>query len=229
MDRLWLGVALLAIFVIGLVRIIRKLTRLSKAEDFAREFTEQLGIYCSSAGTDVEKYVWLIHRSNKMQNQLGSGGIVAAYRPPFANYQYKNYPIILNILPELRRAFNDDLLSRGDLPHNYASLLQDTLVRHIGSLSDRRDSLMRSLRNPLIWLRGGIRALMTLPLSILASVGILSENFVVRMTESKPFRWLSGFVGLVGFVSAIMSIAIGWSDFSQLAVALWERFLSQRH
>jgi len=119
-------------FVLGFVRIMRRLARLTDMEDFANEYLEKLGKFYTRSDKDSETYSWLIHRSKKMQNQLGSQGILVAFQLLIAKYQYKNYSIILNILPELHITINDRVFSRGDLPHSYAKLLQETLVCHIG-------------------------------------------------------------------------------------------------
>lgn len=88
MDRLWLALALLMPCVLGLLRLIGDLRSVSDKQTFAVEFLEKLRAYFESGGENGEAYGWLIHRSNRMQNQLGSGGILAAFRPAFANYQY---------------------------------------------------------------------------------------------------------------------------------------------
>jgi hypothetical protein len=193
-------------------------------EDFASEFMERLRSYLESSGKDTEAYGWLIHRSNKMQIQLGPEGVLAAYKPPFANFQYQNYPVVLNLLPELRRALEDNILSGQHYSHQYGMLLQETLIRHGGSLHDRAETLARSLKNPLAWLREGVRAMVALPLSVLAWVGLLSEATVGRITGSKIFRVLSGFAAIIGFVSAVMGIALGWEAFVQFAAGWWKRF-----
>jgi hypothetical protein len=103
-------------------------------------------------------------------------------------------------------------------------MLQETLVRHLGTLSDRRELLARSIKNPIIWLREGVRALIALPLSILGWLGVLSERAVGRITGSKIFGGLSGLAGAVGFVSAVMGVVLGWDKFAQLVTVWWKGF-----
>lgn len=212
-------------FLIGLAMLIRRGVQLSEREAFANEFADKLLSYIKSGGQDGVAYGWLVHRSNKMQIQLGSDGIMALYRPPYATQQYRNFPILLNILPELRRTFGDEVLSRGDLSHQYSMLLNETLTRHAGTLSDLREDLTRSIKNPIIWLREGVRALIALPLSLLGWLGVLSEMTISRMTGSKFFEGLSGLAAVVGFASAVMGIAVGWHEFVQLVTAWWRKFL----
>jgi len=224
MDRIWIGVALLLPFIIGLVKLARAGSRLSEMEAFADEFGTKLGSYIKNRGEDRESYVWLVHRSNKMQGQLGSDGVFVMYRPPGANVQYRNYQIVVNVLPELRRTFEDKLVSGGSLPRDYAAMLQDMMVRHLGTLSDRRELLARSIKNPFIWLREGVRTIIALPVSILGWLGVVSEDTVGRITGGKIFRVVSGIASFVGFVGAVMGIVLGWNEFAPLVVVWWRKF-----
>jgi hypothetical protein len=157
-----------------------------------------------------------------MQTQLGISGICASYRPPYANFQYSNYPIILNMLPELRNALNDSVLSNSQLVHQYSMALQDTLIRHLGSLHDLGEVNNHALRNPVIWLREGVRVITALPLTLLGWLGALSETTVTRLTSGRFFKTISSFAALVGFVSAVMGVVLGWEQFTQMVLGLIE-------
>jgi len=184
---------------------------------------EHLKTYIQSRGNDYESYGWLVHRSNKMQMQLGASGIYASYRPPYANFQYSNYPIILNMLPDLRNAFDDSILSGSSIVHQYSMALQDTLIRHLGSLHDLDELNDKALRNPVIWLREGVRVITALPLTLLGWLGALSETTVTRLTSGRFFKGVSAFAALVGFVSAVMGVALGWEQFTQIVLDLWPK------
>ena len=82
MDRIWLALILLSPFVIGLTKLLRLGMRLTDQETFAEEFGKTRHRYIESAGADGGAYGWLIHRSSKIQVQMGSTGIMAIYRPP---------------------------------------------------------------------------------------------------------------------------------------------------
>lgn len=117
------------------------------------------------------------------------------------------------MLPELRKTLEDDVLSRGDLSHQYATSIQEAIVRYAGVLEDREDEFTKSIRNPVIWFREGVRMIVGLPLSLLGWLGALSEKSVSTLTSSKVFRIFSALVGIVGFVSAVMGIVLGWEQF----------------
>lgn len=221
MERLLIAVVFLAVFVVGFIHLFRSKTVISEELKLAQDFLEKLRGYIDSRGEDAEAYIWMVHRSDKMQTQLGSGGIFAAYRPPFANYQYKHYPVVLNMLPDLRNALAERFGGGSDLANQYGATLGDTLVRHVGVLDDRGADMAKLLRNPIIWFREGVRILIGLPVSLLGWLGILSVWSVSRIIGGQVFGLLSGLVGLIGFISAIMGIILGWNEFVRIALSLW--------
>lgn len=220
-DRLIIVVVVVATCGLGLGRILREKKRISDKCTLAVEYMEHLRTYTQSRGNDYESYGWLMHRSNKMQMQLGASGIYSSYRPPYANFQYSNYPIILNILPDLRNALEDSILSDSPVVHQYSRALQDALVRHLGSLHDHDELNNKALHNPVIWIREGVRVITALPLTLLGWLGALSEATVVRLTSGRFFKGISAFAATVGFVSAVMGVALGWEQFTKMAMALW--------
>jgi len=214
MDRLViLGVAVI-LAVVGLLRIGKGHKRLAERIDFANEFLGKLAEYCESRGKDYSAYTWLIDRSNRMQLQMGSEGIYAWYTPAFQNYQIRNYPIILNELPALRKEFEDEWGT--DLARDHVNTLSETMVRHIGILKDTQKEDEVLLRNPLLWLREGVRAVVALPLSVMAWFGVMSEGSLARLTATPVFRALAALACLLGFVSVVMNILLGWEKFVDL-------------
>lgn len=220
MDKFWLAIALVLPFIVGLVSLFLRLTRIAKEEEFADEYHRKLSDYVSSRGQDTEAYGWLVHRVNKMQAQLGNEGVFAAYRPPASNHLIRNYPALLNMLPELRRWLGDWSVS-DRLANEYAGTLEDLLVRHIGSLSDRHEAVANSIRNPVTWLRDGMRVVIALPVTVLGWLGIIRTGTVYRITGSRIFGVLSGITGLVGFVAAVAGLAVDWDRIVQLASSAW--------
>ena len=222
-DRIVILVFVLATCGLGLLRIFKEKNRISDCCTLAVEFMEHLKAYVRSRGSDLESYGWLMHRSNKMQSQLGLSGIYASYRPPYANFQYSNYPIVLNMLPDLRHALDDSILSNSPIVHQYSMALQDTLVRHLGSLHDQDERNNRALRNPVVWLREGVRVVVALPLTMLGWLGAIGESTVSRLLSSRIFKAVSAFVAVVGFISAVMGITLGWDQFIQMVLAWFHK------
>ncbi|WP_297809525.1 hypothetical protein [uncultured Methylophaga sp.] len=167
----------------------------------------------------MEDYDWMLHRSNKMQYNLGHAGIYGSYRPPYQNVVYSNYPIILNMLPDLRNALNDQVLS-GDVASQYAHALREVLIRHIGETEDRINYLVDEIMNPLKWFREGVKEVVSIPVYLLSALGILSKPLASNMLSSSLFSVLSGVVALISFLSALVTIGLGWEQFSQKIIAL---------
>lgn len=216
MDRLYLVSAIICICIIGFLRVKHYCNYLSDVKTFAIAFLDKLRTYLSSNGSDVGTYNWLTLKSNKMQNQLGSAGIMAAYKPPFANFQYTNYPIILNMLPELRNALSDSYVMTR-LADQYAATIQEIVIRHIGSIEEIEEFNRNKLNNPIIWFREGVQLFISSPLYAAFWLGVIKEPVIDRLTGNIIFKIISTFVTLVGFVGSIITIVIGWDQFLSMA------------
>lgn len=214
MDRLIAGSIILIVGVIGFVYIFQKAKHIAEKRQLAHDFLNKLNIYLNSQGRDYNTYIWLIQRSVKVQSDMGSFGILHAFRPPYANYMYQNYPAILNILPEIRKEFDDDSYLRNTRAlHEYGSLLNESLLRYIGALDDMFKSARGDLRNPFIWLREGFQQILLLPLTLLHWLGVMGNVLVDTIAKNRLFKILAGIVALLGVLSAIMTIVIGWEPF----------------
>ena len=223
MQRLLIGAAFVPLCLIGLVRLIRLRQTISERRRFADEFLDRLGRYVQSEGQDGEAYVWMTERSNKMQVDLGRGGVLAAYSPPFSNVQYTHYPVVLNMLPDLRYAFDNQRLSSNRMVRQYSMILSETLWRHLGTLDEATADAVREIRNPVVWFREGVRMILTIPIELLGWLGAVSQGTVVRLARSRPVTFLTTVVGIVSFSSAIMGIVVGWDDFGRIVLETWRR------
>lgn len=223
-DRVIPILTLASILSLGLLSLVRCKSRICNEIGFSEEFLNKLTVYVESNGYDYEAYGWLTRRSSKMQEILGSYGVYASYRPPYAGFLFHDYPVIINMLPELRKTLECNILSRGDLARQYAVSLQETILRYIGVLEDRNNELFRCIRNPAAGFREGVRIIMALPLSILEWLGALSDKTVSEIISSRVFKLLAGFISLVSFVSAVIGIVLGWNQFLSILTGLIKTF-----
>lgn len=219
-DKLIIITLILVICILGFIKLINERKIIDNKYALALDFIEKLKVYIDSRGEDLSTYAWLIHRSDRMQVQLGRGGIFTSYQPPYRNTIYPYYPIILNMLPELRSTFEDSLLSSSHTARQYSMTLQDTLIRNIGILDDSYELNTKFLKNPIIWLREGARILTAFPLTVLAWLGAMSENTLTRITTSAVFKVISAIVAIIGLISAVMGIALGWEQFNNMVI-IW--------
>lgn len=203
-----------AIALTGLLSLVRARVQLTEALSFTLEFQDNLHALLQQGGR--ETYEWLTRNAVRMQHQLGGFGVVT-FRPPYANYVVNNYEVVTNGLAEIRKALSDGLLARGGLAAQYHALIDDALMRHQGIVQERARQNSASLRNPLTWLAVGTQALLAAPLWLLASLGVLPTRLVSRVRASSIFRVVSGTIAAVDFVSAVVGLVTGWSQFLEIA------------
>jgi hypothetical protein len=206
--------ALLSVVAVGLASLLRTRRHIIEQVAFAAEYRKHLHVLLEQH--DGQAYEWLTVNANRMQSQMGSGGVVTM-RPPHSTYMVSNYAIVLNGLAEIRKYLSDSYLSGTDLPAQYGALIDDALLRHQGTLVERRRFASESLRNPFTWVGVGTQKLLAVPLWLLASLGVLSRGVVSRVAASPAFRVLSGVVATVGFVSAVVGLVTGWEQFIVIA------------
>jgi len=216
--------ALLVPTAIGWWHARTRLRALADSIAFAEEFSAQFQRYVESVGRDNRAYAELTAQSVRMQNELGLLGVYAKYKPPHANYFISDYPIILNLLPELHRAGRDEILSSRIAPE-YAISIQEVLLRHSGVLDDRRTRLAAHAYNPLKLFADGVAAIVASPVGLLRTFGIVSATSSERLTSSGLFRLLAGFAGLVSFVASVATI-LGAQD-QLLSFLRWLRDLAR--
>lgn len=215
MDKISALGILICITLYGLMKNILWLININEKREFAIKFFKQLKDYINSGGRDHEAYSYLLNRSNKMQDEMGGQGIVHNYRPPYQNFMFTDYPIILNMIPELRKALEDDILSR-NLGSQYAGALQEAMIRYIGTIEDAQEGQKSELKNPIIWLREGVRSITALPVNMLSWLGIISESTAYRINSSFLAKAASGVITVVGLVSSVFTIVLGWKPFVDL-------------
>jgi hypothetical protein len=211
-------VATIAVVVAGVISIWRACRDFERRCAFAAEYLQKLQSYIRSRGEDDQAYTWMTQRSERMQMQLGSGGILDYYQRPFAQFAARNVPVILNILPELRLWLSDGVLNRGS--HQLESMLQEILIRHVGLLNDGIQDRRKQLLNPIAWIREGVASVLLAPIRLLADLGILGTPTPSRVAASAAFRVASGISSLIGFIAAIATIVGEWDGLARLATRM---------
>jgi hypothetical protein len=226
-STLVVAFALAGILVVGFATLFRQYRGSLAQQRFTAEFISRLQRFASAEGFENQQYTWLTQHSVQMQEALGSLGIVD-YKPPGILAFISNYQVILNLLPELRRLRAGEYhFGVEDTFREQASLCMDTLVRYFGVLERRSAESVKQLRNPLAWFREGVQSILLVPILLLASLGLLSLSTVNRFRASPVFRLLAGFAALVGLLSAVITIVLGWNQFAALIGGLFGRIPSR--
>ncbi len=204
---------LAVITVIGFFKVRRVFHDLNEKREEADLFLKLLERYRASGGADSDAYTKLTCMSPRIQANLGALGMIT-YKPPGAQFMIKNYQVVVNELPELKRWLaTDDLFSTIKPGQQSADLIRDTIVRYVGVLDERRVQRQSQLRNPFSLLAEGMRWCLSLPLHLLASLGVLSSSSARRAEASRPLRLTSGLIALVSLISSVVGIVSGWAPF----------------
>lgn len=218
----WIVIAItVSLFAIGIVRQMYAVRGVKKRIDEVQQFLTKFTVWCNGEGKDHEAYVWLQRRVNDIQGAVGATGVIS-YRPPFANYMFTNYQLLLNELPDIRRQFSDGHYRYlgGDHLLGQIHSVTDCLQRFIGIAEGVRDREKKRRWNPIVWLAGGVGWVLAIPVSLLAETGLLSAARTSSIVNSKLFAVAKFLVSAAGVFSTVMSIALGWDGFVSM-LARW--------
>jgi hypothetical protein len=178
------------LLMLGLLVVLYELgglvLRLRFSNDYLRRFTAFVNNWSPGRYNQAE-YDWLLRRSNRMQADLGTGGMTS-YKPAgFLNF-IPGYAVLLNTLPEIADGSADPDIARG---------CRETLVRHIGVLEDGIKTRLLYLLNPVQWLVYGLEV----PGRLLAAMRIVTPV----VGEGRLFR-------LITLISAVVIIFANWDQ-----------------
>ena len=207
LNILYVCIFLLVVATIGFIRICIRREENAERYEFADLFWNKLEEYIESNGRDNKAYSWMMTHSVKMQTQLGSAGIIS-FKPAFSNYIVHNAPIISNYLPLLRDSYYDSF-SKSTLTYQYASSLQDTLLRHFGDLEEHGNFLIKRLKNPIEWITEGMFSILSIPLLFIKAFGLISQEKINKIRTSIVFK-------LFGIAATLMTIIVSWEDFIKI-------------
>lgn len=205
----FLLLVLLVFFKAGLVRLVLQRKHEIQRYRFGNEFLENLHIFMESHGSNMEVYAWLTHRSHKMQGAMEDLGICQSFHDPLSNHVYTNYPLILNLLPKLRKSSEKTGLSGASpLFTEYGNIMQEVLIRYDGQLADIIEQISKSIKNPFNVLREGIQFSLFLPAHIWGWFGVSGSSAASRFATGAIAAFLSAIVSLLGLVSAIITVVM---------------------
>jgi hypothetical protein len=195
-------------FVINLWEIIGK-------KVFIKEFRQKLIKYVNSGGEDFETYEWLISKSNKMQFELGATGIFAAYVIPLSGLSISNFHIILNLIPELRKALESQFRHSSKIISIF-NQIEEALIRHNGTLDDKVSVARKAVLNPIKCFIQGFRIIWTSPIILLSWFGIISADNQQKITQGRIFNIFTSITAFIGFIGGIVGLIVDREEFLQI-------------
>ena len=82
----------------------------------------------------------------------------------------------------------------------------------------------KGIFNPFICFREGIRFIIGLPVLILYWSGILSAKTIGVASGSLVFKVIASIITLIGLISSIITILLGWNEALEIFVNIWNCF-----
>lgn len=216
MERFYILLILILLMFIEAIKNLLSLFRLSKEQDFALEFVNNLTEYVNSRGSD-EVFIRLSTKAARLQNYMGDYGIVT-YQPPFATHYINNYQIILNGIDEIKKEMQ---MGYGDSQHFH--MVRDTILKYTGQVEISREDIISTFKNPLRLFAASIRTVLMIPFKILYEVGILNSQLMSWMKTNYLMQFVSGVVAILSLLSAAMTIMFGWSQFVSIISGVFTR------
>ncbi len=208
--KIYFILCLLLIFLLGFTILFIRTKKNAKKYNFALEFRERFiklanhygksyDSFSRKGNVNHEEYYWLTKNVNKMQGNLGTTGIMD-YLAPFQAYQIPRYEILINTIPKFKQKTIEDF----DI-----NVSDDALIRHLGILEESIESNRSDLKNPFRWFQTGFHEILSLPLMILNWFGIIGNNTLYKIMANNIYKFITGLVGLITFISAIVTIIQG--------------------
>ncbi|WP_372999779.1 hypothetical protein [Lutispora sp.] len=211
----------LLLIIFGYILKRMNIQKLIKRCDFTMQynncFVGLLNEALNNHRFDNEKYAWLIERVHAMQQELGATGVIYHYTDPLKGFTVREYQLLINFLPEVRgyiREMNNSIMmERFDTS---ARICADMFIRHKGDLSDLINKETKLLINPFSCLAEAVRYIIALPLSVLYWFGIISEGMFYRVKYSRLLKFINSIIIILGFISSIVTIVLGYEGFLKL-------------
>lgn len=198
---------LLAVLLIGLIDLVAELRSLGARHAFAVVFQNRwagyFGAIAQGQPTAMD-YAWLAAHQGRMTRELGGADRID-YVAPYNRYAIPNYPALTNTLAASH--------AQGAEP-TMVALVDHLVISQVGALQERHASLLPKLWNPAYLVGRGLRFVVSLPLLVLAWVGLLPAPGLERARRSWFFRLYQFVIEAVVAVAAVMTVVLGWSAFA---------------
>ncbi|MYL44390.1 hypothetical protein GLV94_01915 [Virgibacillus halodenitrificans] len=208
-----IGIALVLILV-GFIKNVMQLFKLRKNVDFLGQYAENYVKYCNNylkkgVHSDEENrlYIRLLSEAPKAQSLLMDAGYVDMKLAGTWSF-IKNYQILINTIQTLR---NPPSFGREEY-----EMLYNILVMQVSRLNELIETTRKETFNPIILLREGVQFFVTLPISLLYWTGLMRYSTQYKLSNNPFFKFISGIIVFMGFVSSVFTIVLGWEQFKEI-------------
>jgi uncharacterized membrane protein len=212
----------LGLIAVGFIKELMSLRRVIKDIDYLARYNESYVKYLNNhliydysreernKQAENELHVKLISQAPKAQRLLMDAGLVD-YQPPFRGYRVSNYPILVNTVQYLR---NPSALTEE------FNMLNTILIMQIARYEEFHENIKANIFNPIILLREGVQFFTTLPISLLYWTGLIEYSTQYKLSNNIVVKFINFVLITFGFVSAIITIVLGWEPFKELLYKL---------
>jgi hypothetical protein len=188
--------SLIGFVITGLIRVLYRIYKNIQDYNFVVEYSLKLGELLNGKISNND-YGYIFKNATKLSETMGSFGIID-YKPPFANYYYKNYNIINTILNYQDSIMDDEI-----------KLALKQMYIYLGACDSSIEKLKKHLKNPLILFAEGFRFIFNIPLFAAYSLGIFSGKMYYKIKGNGIYYFFQNVVGLIGFISSLIGIIQG--------------------
>lgn len=218
---------MLAVIIIGFIARLMNAASLSERRDFTKTFQntfiELVNSFFKTGRMPNDLYSKCMHDVDAIQAELGYDGVIASYVDHLHGIKGQNYQLFVNIIPEIREA--EGMVDNSIMMERVSQLIgtcNDALLRHVGNLDRELNKERKGIFNPFICFREGIRFIIGLPVLILYWSGIISSRTIGAARVSVIFKLISSVITIIGFISSIITILLGWNEVSEIVIKIWK-------
>jgi hypothetical protein len=153
-----------------------------------------------------------------MQKRISVSGISCDYKPAGANYIVKGYQVILNGISNLLTEYRQfgDLGFGRNMVHDEATFIDDMLLTYMGGLNTEYDQGLSEVKNPLIWLREGVRTIVVMPISLMYWSGLIQYRTYSILANNFLVKFIAFLVAFIGLIGSIVTIFTGYEPFLKI-------------
>ena len=204
------------IMILGFIKIFIKVKKMQSDISQCEKYRGKLGEFTdrlSKNDFSYQTFEYLNSKSCIIQEIIGSFGIAANYKPAYSNYFISNYDIIVNEVNNLlnyhsnryQKGISDSLI-----------MIDSSLSKYIGYAQNKKDKLSKNLLNPFVWIREGIRAIVTFPIFFMYWTGIIEYSHYNKIQNNILFKVIGVIIGTLGFIETLMAIVTGYQPFMNI-------------
>ena len=231
LDRVLPILAFVFLIVLGFIKQLYENYKIQESINYTirynNEFIELCNGILKNGNLNQEKYNFCMKNIDTMQIELGVAGVMGEIIDPLKGIKMSNYPILLNTLPEIKNYSFSELRENSIMTERIMqsiTMCTDAFTRHLGMLDRQKENSKKGMRNPIMCFAEGIKMIISFPLYLLLWCGIISDEKVKVTLTSLGYRIITKVVSLIGIVSSIMTIALGWKEFGDLIEKILKNF-----